>query len=56
MQGVGIIERAYQIAGECVSVDEVQRRLHREGYFNVQAHLHGRHIRGELMRLLKRAS
>jgi hypothetical protein len=53
MQGVGIIERAYQLAIECCSVDEVRHKLQREGYFNVEAHLRGPQIRGELMRLLK---
>jgi hypothetical protein len=53
MQGIGIIERAYQLAIECCSVDEVRHKLQREGYFNVEAHLRGPQIRGELMRLLK---
>jgi hypothetical protein len=52
MQGVGIIERAYQLATECVSVDEVRHRLRREGYFDVDAHLRGPRIRGDLTRLL----
>jgi hypothetical protein len=56
MQGIGIIERAYQLAGECESVDEVRRKLRTEGYFNVEAHLSGGVIRGELTRrLLKQA-
>ena len=53
MQGIGIIERAYQLAGESKSVDDVRSKLQREGYFNVEAHLRGPQIRGELMRLLK---
>lgn len=52
MEGVRIIERAYQLAGECGTVDEVRKRLRREGYFDVEAHLRGPQIRGELMRLL----
>ncbi len=53
MQGVGIIERAYQLAVECGSVDELQRKLRHEGYFQVEAHLRGPQIRGDLMRQLK---
>jgi hypothetical protein len=53
MQGVGIIERAYQLAIECGSVDELQRTLRTEGYFQVEAHLRGPQIRGELARRLK---
>lgn len=48
MQGVTIIERAYQIATESGSLDEVRHRLTREGYFNVEAHLSGPQIKREL--------
>jgi hypothetical protein len=48
MQGVGVIERAFQIAPECGSVAEVRRRLLREGYINVDAHTGGRQIRQEI--------
>lgn len=54
MQGVGIIERAYQLAIECGSVEELQRKLRHEGYLQVDAHLRGRQIRGELLRRLRR--
>jgi hypothetical protein len=53
MQGIGIIERAYQLAPECGTVDEVRFRLRREGYFQVEAHLRGPQIRGEISRRLK---
>jgi hypothetical protein len=48
MQGIGVIERAFQIAGECGSLAEVRRRLLREGYINVEAHTGGRQIRQEI--------
>lgn len=48
MEGVGLIERAFQIAPECASLDEVRQRLRREGYLNVHAYLDGKHIRDQL--------
>jgi hypothetical protein len=48
MHGITIIERAFQVAPECGSVEEVKRRLMREGYFSVQAHLSGPRIRAQL--------
>ena len=48
MQGVTVIERAFQIATEFGSLDEVRHRLVREGYFNVEAHLSGPQIKREL--------
>ena len=47
-----IIERAFQLAAESGSVDEVQRKLMREGFFQVQAHLAGRQLRSEIQRRL----
>ena len=54
MEGVNIIERAFQLAGECVSIDELKRRLMREGYLQVNAHLSGRQIRKDLLPRLQR--
>jgi hypothetical protein len=34
---VNIIERAFQVAPECASLDDVRRRLDGEGYVNVPA-------------------
>lgn len=48
MEDVRIIERAFQLAPECGSLDEVRQRLVREGYFNVHAHLSGRQVRQQL--------
>jgi hypothetical protein len=47
-----IIERAFQLAAESGSVDEVHRKLVREGYFQVHAHLAGRQIRSEIINRL----
>ena len=49
---MNIIERAFAIAPECGSVDEVKRRLKLEGYLQVDAHLSGRQIRSEVLRRL----
>jgi len=56
MQGVGIIERAFQVAEQSESLDEVRKRLIREGYASVEAHLSGRQIKRELSRVLNRSS
>jgi hypothetical protein len=48
MQGVRIIERAFQIATESGSLDEVRQRLMREGYASVDAHLSGPQIKRDL--------
>lgn len=48
MYGVSIIERAFQLAGECESVAEVRRRLINEGYVAVGAHLSGRQIQRDI--------
>jgi hypothetical protein len=51
---VDIIERAFQLAAESASVEEVKRKLRREGYFQVEAHLSGRQIRAEITNRLNR--
>jgi hypothetical protein len=48
MQGINVIERAFQVAGECGSILEVRRRLAREGYSQVEAHTGGRQIKLEI--------
>lgn len=50
--GVNIIERAYQLAMESGSVEEVKRKLMREGYLNVHSHLSGHQIRHDLLKRL----
>ena len=53
MNGVNIIERAFQLAPECATVDEVRQKLVSEGYFSVHQHLSGKHIRRQLNDLVE---
>jgi hypothetical protein len=43
-----IIERAFEIAPECGSLDEVGQRLGREGFMNVSGHLSGKLTRRQI--------
>lgn len=54
MQGMNIIERAFQLAAQCETIVEVKAALKKEGYSQVEAHLAGRKIRADLGELLKR--
>jgi len=54
VEGVNIIERAFQLAAESASLDEVKRKLTREGYFHVERHLSGRQIRADITARLNR--
>ena len=47
-----VVERAFQVAGGCATLDEIRRTLRNEGFAQVDAHLAGRMICGELQRLL----
>lgn len=51
----GTIERAYELArsGICRSVEEINKRLSKEGFDSPQAHLAGRGIRRELTALMR---
>jgi len=49
VHGVNIIERAFQLAPESTSVEEVKKKLMHEGYLNVHAHLGGRQIRHDIL-------
>ena len=53
---VGVIERAFELAGLSANVEEVRLRLKREGYLNVDAHLMGRKIRSDLVKIIRRAA
>lgn len=53
MGETNVIERAFQLAPECRSIDELRRKLTAEGYASVEAHLCGRHIRSQISTLLK---
>jgi hypothetical protein len=52
----GIIERAFQLAKESMNVEEIRTRLRKEGYSNVDAHLMGRKIRSDLVRVIRQAA
>ncbi len=54
-QAPGIIERAFQLAQESANVEEIRTRLRKEGYFNVDAHLMGRKIRSDLVKIIRQA-
>ena len=48
----GTVERAYQLAPMCGSIEELRNKLVREGYTSVDAHLQGS-LRKELSKLVK---
>jgi hypothetical protein len=52
VQKNNIIERAFQLAAESGSVEEVKRELAREGYLQVHAYLSGQQIRRDILRRL----
>jgi len=51
---IGTVERAFQLAPECMSLEELRRRLKKEGYSNVDEHLAGNQIQGGLKDLFRR--
>jgi hypothetical protein len=54
----GIIERAFQLArsGDYSSMEDLKRRLAREGYEAVSAHLSGRLTRDQLTGMMAEAA
>ena len=50
----GLVERAFQLASECTTIEEIRAKLRREGYPNVDAHLQAGTLRADLKRLLVR--
>ena len=52
----GIIERAFQLAQHLASVEEIRAQLRKEGYSNVDAHLMGRKIRSDLVKVIRQAA
>ena len=46
MQTQNIIERAFQLAPDATSIDEIRKVLRREGYSSVHAHLAGSYHQG----------
>lgn len=53
-QEVTAIERAFQLAEQCASLDEIKAKLKQEGYANVDAHLAGRKIKADLAKASRR--
>lgn len=53
MHGVGLIERAFQLAERSQSIDEIRKSLIREGYSSVEAHLSGQQIKRDLIGRLR---
>lgn len=49
---IGTVQRAFQLAPECTSVDDVRRKLKQEGYSAVDEHLQGS-LSSDLKKLLK---
>ncbi len=54
--GVGIIERAFELAGSVPTINEIKDQLKKEGYSSVDAHLAGKTLRSELATVLKRGA
>lgn len=51
MHSPSIIERAFQLARECSDLNAIRATLRKEGYANVDAHLAGGAIKGDLKRI-----
>ena len=49
---MGTVERAFELAPDCRTMDELRAKLVREGHTNIDAHLQGS-LRRDLKRLLK---
>jgi hypothetical protein len=49
-----IIERAFEVARESTSIEDIRKVLRREGYSNVDAHLGGASIKAELKKRFPR--
>ncbi len=54
MHTQNIIERAFQLARESQSIDEIRKALRHEGYANVDAHLAGASIKADLKKRFAR--
>ena len=48
-----IIERAYQLAEQCASIEEIARILDKEGYSAVHDHLISRTLRSHLSKMIR---
>jgi tRNA G26 N,N-dimethylase Trm1 len=54
MQTQNIIERAFQLAPNATSIEEIRKTLRQEGYSNVDAHLAGASIKTDLKKRFAR--
>ena len=54
MRTPDIIERAFQLARDSSSVEEIRKALRHEGYANVDAHLAGASIKADLKKRFAR--
>jgi len=52
VESTGTVERAFEIAPDCATLDEVRKRLKQEGHSQVDAHLAGPALRAQLAKLL----
>lgn len=50
---MNVIERAFEVAPSCTTIEEIRRLLRQEGYAQVDAHLGGRTIRRQLRSMLR---
>jgi hypothetical protein len=48
----GVVERAFELAPECTSLEELRKKLTKEGHTNVDAHMQDS-LRRDLKRLLR---
>ena len=55
-QSAGIIERSFQLARQLTTVEEIRSQLRKEGYSSVDAHLMGRKIRSDLVKVIRQAA
>ena len=50
---IGTVQRAFELAPECRSLDELRSKLKQEGYWSVNDHLAGSGIQAELKKRLQ---
>ena len=53
MHTQNIIERAFELAREATTIDDIRKTLRQEGYANVDAHLAGASIKADLKKQFK---
>ena len=51
--GIGTIGRAFELAKEADSLEDIRKQLKEEGHFNVDAHFAGRQIKADLRRAIE---